>query len=70
MMSFKEIMNMEYGIWNMEYEYEYEYGNLLSSLSTDQANIPDLMDFIIHVIYNRPNCEKSPGDSIGYSGDF
>ena len=39
------------------------YGNLHSSLSTDQANIPDVMDFIIHVIYNRPNPEKSPGDS-------
>ena len=21
------------------------------------------MDFIIHVMHNRPNCEKSPGDS-------
>ena len=39
------------------------YGNLLSSLSTDQTNIPDVMDFIIHVIYNRPNREKSRGDS-------
>ena len=50
-MSFKKIMNCP------------SYGNLLSSLSTDQANIPDVMDFIIHVIYNRPNREKSPGDS-------
>ena len=54
MMSFKKIMNCP------------SYGNLLSSPSTDQANIPDVMDFIIHVIYNRPNRDKSPGDS-GYA---
>ena len=37
-MSFKKIMNCP------------AYGNLLASHSTDQANIPDVMDFIIHVI--------------------
>lgn len=37
--------------------------NLLQSLGTVNANIHDVMDFILHIIYNRPKNEKTPGES-------
>ena len=39
-----------------------ENADLLVSLNSQQANINDVTDFILHVIYNRPKREKTPGD--------
>lgn len=37
--------------------------SLLSSLETTEADINEVIDFVLHVIYNRPKKEKTPGDS-------
>ena len=35
---------------------------LLLSMNTDHADFEKVTDFILHIIYNRPEWEKSPGD--------
>ena len=40
-----------------------ENADLLVSLNSQQANINDVMDFILHATYNRPKREKTPEDS-------
>ena len=37
--------------------------SLLSSLESSEIIMNDVTDFILHVIYNRPKKEKTPGDS-------
>ena len=37
--------------------------DLLQSLTTENANISDVTDFVLDVIYNRPRRERTPGDS-------
>ena len=37
--------------------------NLMSSMNTDDVDIGKVTYFVLHVIYNRPKREKSPGDS-------
>ena len=36
---------------------------LLRSLQTENAIIYEVIDSVIHIIYNRPNHERTPGDS-------
>ena len=36
---------------------------LLESMLGGNADIDQVVDFVLHVIYNRPLCEKTPGDS-------
>ena len=36
---------------------------LLHSLQTENAIVSEVIDFVIHIIYNRPNHERTPGDS-------
>ena len=40
-----------------------EKAGLLLSMNTDHAVFEKVTDFILHIIYNRPESEKSPGDS-------
>ena len=37
--------------------------DLLQFLTTENANISDVTDFVLHVIYNRPRRERTPADS-------
>jgi hypothetical protein len=37
--------------------------SLLSSLVSEHADVDKVTDFVLHVIYNRPKKEKTPGDS-------
>ena len=37
--------------------------SLLQSLMTGNANVEDVISFIIHIIYNRPLRERTPGDA-------
>ena len=37
--------------------------DLLRSLQTENAIVSEVIDFVIHIIYNRPNHERTPGDS-------
>ena len=37
--------------------------DLLRSLQTENAIVSKVIDFVIHIIYNRPNCERTPGHS-------
>ena len=37
--------------------------DLMSSMNTDHVDIEKVTYFVLHVIYNRPKREKSPGDS-------
>ena len=37
--------------------------DLLRSLQTENAIVSEVIDFAIHIIYNRPNHERTPGDS-------
>ena len=39
------------------------YPKLLSSLSTHEANLEDVTNFVLYVIYNRPSSEKIPDES-------
>ena len=39
------------------------FPKLLLSLSSTNANLEDVIDFVLHVIYNRPYSETSPGES-------
>ena len=32
---------------------------LLLSLNTERIDVPDVIDFIIHIIYSRPKSEKT-----------
>ena len=34
---------------------------LLESLKNENANISHVVEFILHIIYNRPKIEKTPG---------
>ena len=36
---------------------------LLDTLAQPHARCEEIIDFILHVIYNRPKREKTPGDS-------
>ena len=36
---------------------------LLLSLLSGQPNIDEVTDFVLHIVYNRPLKEKSPGES-------
>ncbi len=36
---------------------------LLSSLSSAESHVDEVTDFVLHIIYNRPKKEKTPGDS-------
>ncbi len=38
--------------------------SLLSSLSSADADLDQVIYFVLHVIYNRPKKEKTPGDSV------
>ena len=35
----------------------------LSSLSSEKVNLSDVIDFVLHTVYNRPKREKTPGES-------
>ena len=37
--------------------------DLKSSMNTDHVDIEKETYFVLHVIYNRPEREKSPGDT-------
>ena len=37
--------------------------DLLRSLQTENAIVSEVIDFVIHIIYNRQNHERTPGDS-------
>ena len=37
--------------------------DLMSSMNTDHVDIEKVTYFVLHVIYNRPEREKSPGDT-------
>ena len=39
------------------------YCSKLETLGSESVNIDDVTDFIIHIIYNRPLHEKTPGES-------
>ena len=39
------------------------YCSKLETLGTESVNIQDITDFILHIIYNRPLHEKTPGES-------
>ena len=39
------------------------YCSKLDTLGTESVNIDDITDFILHIIYNRPLHEKTPGES-------
>ena len=36
---------------------------LLLSLNTERVEVPEVIDFIIHIIYNRPKSEKTAAQS-------
>ena len=36
---------------------------LLESMLSGNANIDQVVDFVLHIIYHRPLREKTPGDS-------
>ena len=37
--------------------------NLLSSLATVKVDVAQIIDFVLHIVYNRPKREKTPGES-------
>ena len=37
--------------------------NLLSSLATVRVDVAQSIDFVLHIVYNRPEREKTPGES-------
>ena len=36
---------------------------LLSTLGSSEPNLDEVVDFVLHVVYNRPKKEKTPGES-------
>ena len=36
---------------------------LLLNLNTERVEVPDVIDFIIHIVYNRPKFEKTAAQS-------
>ena len=36
---------------------------LLSSLATIRVDVAQIIDFVLHIVYNRPIREKTPGKS-------
>ena len=36
--------------------------NLLSSLATVRIDVAQIIDFVLHIVYNRPKREKTPGE--------
>ena len=43
--------------------YQNQSMDLMSSMNTDHVDIEKVTYFVLHVIYNRPEREKSPGDT-------
>ena len=37
--------------------------NLLSCLATTRVDVAQIIDFVLHIVYNRPKREKTPGES-------
>ena len=37
--------------------------NLLSSLATVRVDVAQIIDFVLHIVYNRPKREKTPAES-------
>ena len=36
---------------------------LLSSLTTSSINVNEIIDFVLHIVYNRKQAENMPGES-------
>ena len=54
-------------LWSIKVQDIQEHAKafkcLLLSLNTERVEVPDVTDFFIHIVYNRPKSEKTAAQS-------
>ena len=52
----------KYGIFKKMLQVPFS-AELLSSLTTSSINVNEIIDFVLHIVYNRKQAENMPGES-------